>query len=71
MNARLVQVLTRYAGYFLAWLLAKLGMPHDDGTLEGILGPIGTGLGVLVTIVLDHYLHAVQTKADEKKMPLG
>jgi hypothetical protein len=67
MQARLIQLAARYIGLGCMYLLAKLGIEYSDGQIASIVDPVMAGAGVLVTIIVDHYLHKLQAKADKTK----
>lgn len=71
MSARIVQIVTRYLGTMLAVLLGKLGLEYGEGQIDSIIGPIMTGFGLLLSIIVDHYLHRAQDAAKKRGIDLN
>ncbi len=62
MNARIAQLLARYAAKGFAVLLGYFGAKLSDGQIDSIAGPIAAGLGVAAGIVVDLLLHKWQER---------
>lgn len=57
---RLIQILSRFIAMGLLAATAKLGI-QDDGTIATSAESIATGVGTIVAIIIDFFVHKIET----------
>lgn len=55
-------MIARYGALGFTTLTMWLGIEVDKGNVDSIMLPIATGVVALVGVVVDHYVHKIQSK---------
>ena len=59
MKLRAIQLLSRYIGILLVWLFGRIGAEVAPEQITGTSELIATGVGGVLFLLVDHYLHKV------------